>query len=144
MRARLATAHGGKSLSVDKQGIGAVDDLLCSFLQHSAEPIRRPEDLAKRMARLAHMIRDIIVTTFEKREASDTLHGLYEAFKTLLLPDLPTSQFADMFAQTLAYGLFAARYNHSGPEPFNRRDPAKELPPTNPFLRNLFTTLPRP
>ncbi len=141
MTARLATPHGGKSLSVDKQGIASVDDLLCSFLQHSAEPIRKPEELAKRMARLAQMIRDITVTAFEKHEASDTLNGLYEAFETVLLPDLPTAQFADMFAQTLAYGLFAARYNHSGPEPFNRRDAAKEIPRTNPFLRKLFSTI---
>src|SRR5947209_9456061 len=100
MTARLATPHGGKSLTLDKTGIVTTGDLLCSFLQHSAESIRKPEELAKRMARLTHMIRDITIQTFEKREASDTLKGLYEAFKTVLLPDLPTTEFADMFAQT--------------------------------------------
>jgi hypothetical protein len=138
---RLATPHGGKSLTPDKTGILTTSDLLCSFLQHSAESIRKPEELAKRMARLTHMIRDITIQAFEKREASDTLKGLYEAFKTVLLPDLPTSEFADMFAQTLAYGLFAARYNHHGKEPFNRSDAAKEIPRTNPFLRKLFSTI---
>ena len=93
------------------------------------------------MARLTHMIRDITIQAFEKREASDTLKGLYEAFKTVLLPELPTSEFADMFAQTLAYGLFAARYNHHGKEPFNRSDAAKEIPRTHPFLRKLFSTI---
>jgi len=141
MIARLATPHGGKSLTLDKEGTKTASDLLCSFLKHSAEPIRKPEELAKRMARLAHMIRDVTVTAFEKREASDTLNGLYEAFKAVLLPDLPTTQFADMFAQTLAYGLFAARYNHKGKEPFNRRDAAKEIPRTNPCLRKLFLTI---
>ncbi len=141
MAARLATPHGGKSLTPDKTGIVATGDLLCSFLQHSAEPIRKPEELAKRMARLTHMIRDITIKAFEKREASDTLKGLYEAFKTVLLPDLPTAEFADMFAQTLAYGLFAARYNHHGKQPFNRGDAAREIPRTNPFLRKLFSTI---
>jgi hypothetical protein len=140
MVARLATP-AAKSLVLDKEGIKTTGDLLCSFLQHSAEPIRKPQDLAKRMARLAHMIRDVTVTAFEKRQASETLNGLYEAFKTVLLPDLPTTEFADMFAQTLAYGLFAARYNHTGTEPFNRRDAAKEIPRTNPFLRKLFSTI---
>ena len=56
MTARLATPSGGKSLAPDKRGIGTTGDLLCSFLQHSAEPIRKPEELAKRMARLTHMI----------------------------------------------------------------------------------------
>jgi predicted helicase len=110
-------------------------------LQHSAEPIRTPEELARRMAWLAHMIQDSIIQAFEKHEASDTLHGLYEAFKTVLLPDLPTTEFAGMFAQTLACGLFAARYNHHGKEPFNRSDAAKEIPRTNPFLRKLFSTI---
>ncbi len=141
LTARLATPHGGRSLTPDKTGIVAGGDLLCSFLQHSAEPIRKPEELAKRMARLTHMIRDITIQAFEKREASDTLKGLYEAFKTVLLPDLPTEEFADMFAQTLAYGLFAARYNHHGKQPFNRGDAAKEIPRTNPFLRKLFSTI---
>ena len=141
MTARLATTHGGKSLTPDKEGIKAAGDLLCSFLQHSADPIRKPEELAKRMARLTHMIRDITIQAFDEREASDTLKGLYEAFKTVLLPDLPTTEFADMFAQTLAYGLFAARYNHKGKELFNRSDAAKEIPRTNPFLRKLFGTI---
>ena len=141
MVARLATTHGGKLLTLDKEGIKVTGDLLCSFLQHSAEPIRKPEELAKRMARLTHMIRDITIQAFEKREASDTLKGLYEAFKTVLLPELPTAEFADMFAQTLAYGLFAARYNHKGKELFNRSDAAKEIPRTNPFLRKLFSTI---
>jgi len=141
MTARLATPYGGKSLTPDKTGISTTRDLLCSFLQHSAEPIRKPEELAKRMARLTHMIRDITIQAFDKREASDTLKGLYEAFKTVLLPDLPHAEFADMFAQTLAYGLFAARYNHRGNEPFNRSDAAKEIPRTNPFLRKLFSTI---
>jgi len=141
MTARLATPYGGKSLTPDKKGILGTSDLLCSFLQHSAESIRKPEELAKRMARLTHMIRDITIQAFEKREASDTLKGLYEAFKTVLLPDLPTAEFADMFAQTLAYGLFAARYNHKGNTVFNRSDAAKEIPRTNPFLRKLFSTI---
>ena len=141
MTARLANPRGGKTLVLDKTGAQQVADLLDSFLNHSPELIRRPADLARRMARLAHMIRDITVTAFEQREASDTLTGLYEAFKAVLLPDLPPAQFADMFSQTLAYGLFAARYNHTGSTLFNRRDAAKEIPRTNPFLRKLFNTI---
>src|SRR6266487_89888 len=141
MSARLTTLQRGKSLALDKVGAKAAEDLLQSFLEHSAETIRNPADLARRMARLAHMIRDVPVAAFEQDEASDTLNGLYEAFKSVLIPDLPTIQFADMFAQTLAYGLFAARYNHHGSELFNRRDAAREIPRTNPFLRKLFGTI---
>jgi len=55
---------------------------------------------------------------------------------------LPIPQFADMFAQTLAYGLFAARCNHHGPKgSFRRLGAASEIPKTNPFLRQLFETI---
>src|SRR5438105_4991710 len=141
MKARVATPQGGKSLIIDKAGLKTVEDLLCGFLRRSPEAIRKPEDLAERMARLAHMIRDVIMNAFEQKEASDTLCGLYDAFKTVLLPELPHADFADMFTQTLAYGLFAARYNHKGAESFNRRDAAREIPRTNPFLRNFFTMI---
>src|SRR5712692_8928580 len=93
------------------------------------------------MAQLTHMIRDITIEAFEKREASNTMNGLYEAFKTELLPDLRETEFADMFAQTLAFGLFAARYYHHGKEPFNRSDVAREIPRTSPFLRKFFSTI---
>src|SRR6266487_4836225 len=64
MTARLATPHEGKSLTLDKTGIVTTGELLGSFLQHSAEPIGKPEELAKRMARLTHMIRDITIQAF--------------------------------------------------------------------------------
>src|SRR5205807_496475 len=99
------------------------------------------QELAKRMARLAHMIRDIIITAFEQKEASHNLRDLYSGFQDVLLPDLKESEFADMFAQTMAYGLFAARYNYTKSSIFRREDAAKEIPRTNPFLRKLFSAI---
>jgi predicted helicase len=141
MAARLAMPRGSQSLSLDILGIQRTSDLLCSFLEHRAETIRNPKDLAARMAKLAHIIRDITLTAFEKEEASAILRELYEAFKTVLIPDLSEAQFSDMFAQTLAYGLFAARYNHKSKKHFTREDAAKEIPRTNPFLRHLFAMI---
>jgi predicted helicase len=57
-----------------------------------------------------------------------------------LIADLSVDQFADMYAQTIAYGLFAARCNHVGPG-FRRELAGRELPKTNPFLRRLFNTI---
>ena len=107
-------------------------------------PIVTHKDLAARMAQLTHSIRDLILQAFERNAASDTLQDLYEAFKDILLPDLSTAEFADMFAQTLTYGLFAARYNHKNGKPFVRLDAAREIPKTNPFLRKLFGTIAGP
>jgi hypothetical protein len=140
--ARLARVGKGGKLAPEKNGAEAVTDLLTAFLAREAEPINDPKTLALRMARLTHFIRDMIVTAFEGEAASSTLQDLHGAFEKALIPELPIAQFADMFAQTLAYGLFAARVNHHGPiGSFKRSGAASEIPKTNPFLRQLFETI---
>jgi len=140
--ARIARVSKGGKLVPEKDGAKAVSDLLTEFLSQKAEPINDPKTLALRMARLTHFIRDMNVAAFEKRLASATLRDLHRAFEEALIPDLPIPQFADMFAQTLAYGLFAARCNHRGPAgSFKRLGAASEIPKTNPFLRQLFETV---
>jgi hypothetical protein len=68
------------------------------------------------MARLTYLIRDIIVAAFEQGEESELLTGWRQAFAEVLIPGLEKpehlEQFTDMFAQTLAYGLFSARVMH--------------------------------
>jgi len=147
-RATLATPSGTPSGSpgapawtVVPGGAEAVEELLTAFLSAAPEPIRSPAELARRMAKLTRMIHDIIVRGFERKEASDLTRDLFRAFEKTLLPKITQEQFADMFAQTLAYGLFAARVNHRGPQPFQRLGAAREIPKTNPFLRKLFDTI---
>jgi len=144
MTASLSSLRPDKKIPLDKQGAAEVEQLLQSFLGHGVERTSKPQDLAKRMARLAHMIRDVIITTFKEKVASDNLRDLYGAFQEVLLPELSVEWFADMFAQTLAYGLFAARYNHSSKHFFTRAEAAKEIPRTNPFLRKLFGAIAGP
>lgn len=140
--ARLARVGKAGKLAPDKNGAEAVTELLTAFLAREAEAINDPKTLALRMARLTHFIRDMIVTAFDATAASATLRDLHGAFEKALIPDLPIPQFADMFAQTLAYGLFAARCNHHGPPgSFKRLGAASEIPKTNPFLRQLFETI---
>jgi predicted helicase len=146
LTARLAQQHKG-AITFDAGGAAAVQTLLLSFLAHAPEPIRSPKVLAERMARLTHMIHDLALRTLalpkdaEGAEMGATLRSLHDAFTQTLIPDLSADAFADMFAQTLAYGLFAARVNHTGTQPFVRKDAAREVPRTNPFLRKLFETL---
>lgn len=61
------------------------------------------------MAKLAHMVRNLIVNAFQKEPEAGSLHTQLSAFLDNLIPDLSVKQFADMYAQTIAYGLFAAR-----------------------------------
>jgi len=144
--ARLAREGKAGKLIRDIQGRQAVVELLRSFLDHAPTDIATPSELAQHMARLTHEIRNVIIGAFERQMASGMLKDLRESFARTLLPDLnqpeKAGEFADMYAQTLAYGLFAARANHRGPKgSFKRLGAASEIPKTNPFLRRLFETI---
>ncbi|MGH2504894.1 MAG: N-6 DNA methylase, partial [Ktedonobacterales bacterium] len=150
---RLATPDAQHRLAWDAAAAERVGELLTAMLTQQAPDITSPDDLARRMARLAHMIRNVALETLRSadkpdaeqvKSAREELADLYQTFKDTLLPDLTDESFADMFAQTLAYGLFAARYNHSGSQPFSRRDAAREIPRSNPFLRRLFAAIESP
>ena len=58
--------------------------------------------------------------------------------RQLLVSDLKRESFADMYAQTLVYGLFVARYNDDSPKDFSRIEARELVPATNPFLREFF------
>ncbi|NIM07417.1 MAG: N-6 DNA methylase, partial [Armatimonadetes bacterium] len=141
----LAVVDSDGKLGIEQSDAMWLTDILAAFLNHKPQDVSTPKDLALRMAKLTHTIRDIVVTAFETDKASDMLRYLRGAFAKTLIPDLEktekTSEFADMFAQTLAYGLFAARCNHQGPGRFRRLGAAREIPKTNPFLRELFDTI---
>jgi len=105
---------------------------------------RQLEKLAYRVSCLAQIIRERTITTFERGNASGTMRELFDQFKQAVNSDVTADQFADIFAQTLAYGLFAARFNHSGPVRFQRQHASSALPITNAFLAKLFATISGP
>lgn len=140
LTATVAALDDKGKLQPTVNGEAELARLLDAFLTQSALTISTPQDLATRMAGMARNIHALILRTFahgdlkEKRWLTDWL----EAFKTTLVPDLDEKKFADMFAQTLTYGLFAARMHAPGDRPFVREMAAHTLPKTNPFLRKLF------
>jgi predicted helicase len=90
------------------------------------------------MARLAHRIREGAEEALNKGIASDLLNGLHKAFQATLIPGLEIKVFADMYAQTIAYGLFAARCETDDASKFTLKDATDLIPKTNPFLKDLF------
>ncbi|MDD3710878.1 MAG: hypothetical protein PHH78_11255 [Methanothrix sp.] len=143
--ARLARLTRDGKIVREKTGEAEVARLLESFLDQTPVPITSAKELSERLARLALLIREAIIEAFQREEASRHLVNLRKAFAEVLIPDLDlpykTSEFVDMYSQTIVYGLFAARCNHAGPEPFRRRGAAEDIPKTNPFLRQLFETI---
>jgi len=144
LSARLGTPAKDGKIKRDKEGIQAVAELLTTFLDHQAEKVGTPHELAQRMAKLAHMIRDLIIEAFKQEAENGSLHSQLAAFQENLIPDLSVEYFADMYAQTIAYGLFAARCAAPDNKDFTRQNAAYLLPKTNPFLRKLFNTIAGP
>lgn len=116
-----------------------VAQLLAQFIQADMPIKATPHELATRMAGMGRLIRDLINETFKAEGARGELHAQLKAFRDILMGDtLSEAQFADMYAQTLCYGLFAARCTLPAGSGFTRQSAAHQLPKTNPFLRKLF------
>ena len=103
-------------------------------------PQRQLEELAKHMACLAHKIRDLAIAAFENGTASSAMRDICESFREVLNSDLPVAQFCDMFAQTVTYGLFAARYIQPDSTYFQSRGAIGPIPHTSSFLKQLSGT----
>ena len=141
--ATLACPDSNGHLAIADAGINETGVLLGNFISRSPESVGDSAELARRMARLTRIIRDVVQAGFNQDAVSQDVKDLYQASREHLVPDLSTDGFADMFAQTLAYGLFAARVNHSG-GPFRRQMAAHYIPPTNPFIRDIFAMVAGP
>lgn len=115
-------------------------DTIGAFIKESKEPIKSGTVLSKVMAGKARRIRDNVKKFLEdeKNPKNENLLGVYEVIKRLLLADLDHAKFADMYAQTIVYGLFVARFNDKTPDNFTRQEARDLIPPSNPFLREFF------
>ena len=116
----------------------AVRRLLTDFFDAEAPVVGDPADLARRMASKTRLLRTAIdqILTNDADNAL-TLKGLLASYREVLINGLSVSDFADLQAQTAAYGLFAARCLHSGPaSQFSRQSAAFAV--TTPFLQEVF------
>lgn len=144
LTARIASVGKNGKLRLEKNGEAEVLQLLDAFLAAQVPTVQSAKELATRMAKLAQLIRDIIRKAVTDEEAKGTLHQQMEGFREVLIHDLSEEQFSDMYAQTICYGLFAARCNAKGSEHFTREHAAYDLPKTNPFLRKMFNHIAGP
>lgn len=143
LTATLGTLERGR-LRHSRDGEREVAALLQQFVAQVAPTIGSPRELAERMAAITREIKNLIQAALTSEERGEELHQQMTAFRETLLHELTESQFADIYAQTLAYGLFAARVRWNGRGVFDRRVAAWSLPPTNPFLRDLFNHIAGP
>lgn len=145
---RLGEVKPGGEIIPDPAAIAHAEKVLKEFLARDPVSIEGAEELARRLARLTHLIRDNIATAFQTGNASEVLKDWRSVFAQTLLPELADegkeAEFADMFAQTLAYGLFSARVMSGSSRQFTLAEAAKLIPKTNPFLRDFFELITGP
>jgi uncharacterized protein YggT (Ycf19 family) len=126
------------SIMPDKKQFPAFLALVDRFTKYSGKTIYNSELLAKTMAEKSKLLAAIIKTALQKKSENDTLSGQYEGFRNILIHNLEVTEFADIYAQTLAYGLFAARLNQKDNQQFTRFLAPHLIPQSNPFLRKFF------
>ncbi|MCY4465980.1 MAG: N-6 DNA methylase [Chloroflexi bacterium] len=135
---RIARVKSGKITRIST-AYGDLTNMLRRFAQQTTQSVNSAQELAERLARSAQFIAHFIEKDLKSSTPSANLQNQMAAFQKTLLPDLDIASFADMYAQTLAYGLFASRVNYPGdPSKFSLLGAAEDIPRTNPFLRDLF------
>ena len=128
--------------------------LFIKLMEESAcgkpEKIKSAKRLAELMAGKARMLQRIaeaylmpVANAFESAPANAKpkpapLLDMMLGFRKVLMPDIGPEDFSDIFAQTLTYGMFAARLNDPDPETFSRYEAMGRIPNSNPFLKRLF------
>ena len=147
----IEAKDGAFVLREDNAGLFA--SLIEDFLLQSPAQIRSSNRLAQYMAKHAQTIRSVILGILKEDEYKqpllddrqrnlpqfDEMYGLYSKIREELRPALTTQDFADMYAQTIVYGLFIARYNDTTPESFDRYEAIRYLQEESALLNRFFT-----
>jgi predicted helicase len=135
---RIAEIKDGNLIS-NESNFGLLANALADFFTGEPEPIRKGKRLAEIMGGKARRIRDNINLYFKgDSERNNELKRIYDTIKKLLIHDLTPEAFADLYAQTLVYGLFVARYYDDTPDNFTRGEARELIPKSNPLLRHFF------
>jgi hypothetical protein len=136
----IAEIQNGKIVALPNN-FSSFENLLKDFCTHISQSIKSSKKLAEMMAGKARLLSEVIekaLTSDETNHQDSTLKDQMNAFKEILIHDITPKGFADVYAQTIAYGMFAARLHDPTLPTFSRQEAAELIPKSNPFLRKLF------
>jgi len=120
--------------SVTKSKEQEIKDFFGKFFSFALPQTFSTEEMAKALADKTKMLKWIVSSLFE--EGEKFLSDLYGSLGKYLITDITKDDFCDLYAQTLAYGLFAARLRSKNE--FNRREAFYVIPKTFGILRDIF------
>lgn len=130
-----------KGIKPIPENISSFENLIKEFGTHIGQTIKSSKKLAEMMAGKARLLSNVIeqaLLSDESHNEDSTLKEQMHAFREILIHDITPKGFADVYAQTIAYGLFAARLHDASLDNFSRQEAAELIPKSNPFLRKLF------
>ena len=141
--AALRQAQGDSKMEIVplQENFEQFTQLIKDFAQTISQTIKSPTKLAVMMAGKAKLMADVIEKSLnvdDENSKISNLKGQMLSFKQMLIHDIDNKSFADIYAQTIAYGMFAARYHDPTLPTFSRQEAATLIPKSNPFLRKLF------
>ena len=120
-----------------------MNQIFSNYLRNSSPSLCQksmmPRPLAKELAKRTRFLKDEVVIQELKEEESQGkgfISGFYEAFRKYLISGLSKEEFADLYSQTITYGLFAARTRSENG--FNRKLAYDNIPRTIGILRDVF------
>jgi hypothetical protein len=126
-------------LQPNPERFGELERQLKLFAEQKPISIRSASKLADMMAAKAAIIKDELeIALADDRGLRGDLGIQYKSFKANLLPQLTPDEFADLYAETITYGMFAARFHDTDLSSFSRQEAMEDLPASNPFLKGLF------
>ncbi|MCX6293062.1 MAG: hypothetical protein NT127_02035, partial [Sphingobacteriales bacterium] len=117
------------------------ENFIKDFCTHIGQTIKSSKRLAEMMAGKARLLSEVIekaLTSDETNHEDSTLKDQMNAFKQILIHDITPKGFADVYAQTITYGMFAARLHDPTLPTFSRQEAFELIPKSNPFLKKLF------
>jgi hypothetical protein len=118
-----------------------IDNWGNAFKGSIRENIRTSQELVKILAINAQQIKTRVEEIYEIENENGEFHILFKNFKKFLIHDISFSgknSFADTYAQTITYGLFAARCMDRDGK-FEVTDILEKIPNSNPFLKKFFS-----
>jgi len=148
----------GNGITARKSAFGLFSEIIQDFARFQGAVIKTSEQLSKMMAAKARLLANSIKSALDEDEqasndsisgGSGGLGGQLRGFREVLIPKITHKEFSDIYAQTIAYGMFAARLRDdavarfivpsiNNDQVFTRVKAAQLIPQSNPFLRKLF------
>jgi len=123
------------------ENFASFENFIKDFCSHHGQTIKSSKKLAEMMAGKARLLSEVIekaLNSDEEKSEDSTLKDQMHAFKDILIHDITPKGFADVYAQTIAYGMFAARLHDATLPTFSRQEAYELIPKSNPFLKKLF------